>query len=757
MNSRRSRTLLVVLATWLAVSAAGMAQPAAQTDLVRGLVQDGDSGQPLPGATVRLRALQPGTSPLLTTTDQDGRFRYVGRFAGQFALEVSYVGYQTALDTLALGADAVVNLVIPLTPGALLGEVRVEATGGAAALVAGQQSIRPQDLARIPTPDLSGDLASYLQALPSVVAVGDRGGGLYVRGGTPPQNLVLMDGAIVFQPFHIVGFFSAFPQDLVANAEFFASGFGARYSGRTASVLDVTMREGNYQRYTGSGSLSPFLLSVQAEGPLAPGAVSVLGSARLSVLEQAAPLYGETLPLRFGDVFLKLARADAATGRCSATGLYTFDEGQIDPDDPDGDVFSWNNAALGARCLVLPQDTDYEMEVNAGVSYVGNAVGRSTRPGRSSSATVYHASLHLTRLSPRLRWDGGLFTRINDLSYELGGQFEGVGGANQRLFALGGYFETTWQPGFGLDVRPGLNVTTYLGDFPTSLEPRLRLTWKPWGVDGPTQFSAAGGVYRQTINGISDERDAGSVFLAWLPNPLGDGQTEALHAMVGVRQRVGPFTLVSEGYAKRLDDLAVPIWSAIARFTTALTPAEGSVYGLDARLEWRRGSTYAFVGYGLARTEYAIFQAPLTGGEVAEQTYNPPHDRRHQVNALLSFELGGFETSIRWQYGSGLPFTRPFGFDNVVPLFPLPDVSTAPGVPRVLYREPFNGRLPAYHRLDVSVSRTWPVGPGDLSLQAGAINVYDRANLFYFDIFTVRRVDQLPLLPFFGVKYELGG
>jgi hypothetical protein len=72
----------------------------------------------------------------------------------------------------------------------------------------------------------------------------------------------------------------------------------------------------------------------------------------------------------------------------------------------------------------------------------------------------------------------------------------------------------------------------------------------------------------------------------------------------------------------------------------------------------------------------------------------------------------------------------------------------------VLYRRPYGARLPAYHRLDVSVERAFPLGPGTLSVQAGAINLYDRANLFYFDIFTVRRVDQLPLLPFVGVKFE---
>ena len=85
---------------------------------------------------------------------------------------------------------------------------------------AGLQTVRAAGIRRIPAPDAGGDLASWLQSLPGVVALGDRGGQLFVRGGTPAQNLVLVDGLPVWQPFHIVGFFSAFPHDLVSTGDF---------------------------------------------------------------------------------------------------------------------------------------------------------------------------------------------------------------------------------------------------------------------------------------------------------------------------------------------------------------------------------------------------------------------------------------------------------------------------------------------------------------------------------------------------------
>lgn len=746
------RRCVILLALVLCATAAE-AQPSEVT--VRGFVTDADNGQSLPGANVTLRRLDTGARLRGAVTDADGLYQVPQVPPGRYVFRVTYVGYQTYVDTLALGEERLVQRSLALMEGERLGEIKIEAEGGAAQVEAGLQTIRPKDVARVPTPDVSGDLASYLQALPSVVAVGDRGGGLYVRGGTPPQNLVLMDGALVYQPFHIVGFFSAFSEDLVASTDFYAGGFGARYSGRISSVLDVTMREGNYERIEAAGSVSPFLLSVRAEGPVVPGTISAIGSVRASLIEQAAPVLGENLPLRFGDVFLKLTRA-GAQGRCSLSGLHTYDEGQIDADAPAGrrDVFRWRNTAVGGRCLVLPGDAPFSLEVLTGVSHVRNAVGTDETPERRSSATLANAEVHLAHVRDGLRLSGGLFTRADFLDYTLGGQFVGVQADESLLLASGGYVDVAAELG-GLELNPSVALTSYYGDYGVSLEPRLRLAWRPWGEDGPTQVSAAAGVYRQTVNGISDERDAGSVFLAWLPNPVGGGQAEALHAMVGVQQRVGPFRLAAEAYAKELRDIAVPIWSTIARFTTRLAPAEGTVRGLDLRLEAQAGPAYVFVGYGLARTEYNLEQPILEGeGVTAVQRYNPPHDRRHQVNALASFDIGRFTASVRWQYGSGLPFTQPYGFDTLVPLLPLPNVRTVYGIPRVLYRRPYNGRLPAYHRLDLSVERTFPLGAGALSVQGGVINLYDRANLFYFDIFTVRRVDQLPLLPFVGVKYE---
>ena len=728
-----------------------------QDATVQGLVSDQATGGPLPGANVVLRALGDTSAVRGAVTGRDGYYQIAGVRPDRYGVRVSFVGYVPFADTLGLAGDEVATLSVRLVPGAeALDEVVIETEGGAAQVEAGLQTVRPADLARIPTPDPSGDLAMYLQTIPGVVSVGDRGGQLFIRGGTPSQNLVLIDNMLVYQPFHIVGFFSAFPEDLVATADVYAGGFPSRYSGRISSVIDVQMREGNKQRVQGAASVSPFLVSARLEGPIRRGEVSLIGSVRRSVIERVGPgLLGRSLPLRFGDAMLKLHGAPKDNSRYSVTALHTYDRGRIDPERSD-DQFKWNNVVVSGRYLSFPTEVPILFEVNSGISYVKNAVGSAVRPERSSSALRVSSEVNLTRFVGESKVNGGFFARANWLGYTLGEQFQALRANTDLVISAGGYLDAELALGGGLSVNPGLAVGAYPFTYGLTLEPRLRALWKPGeGVTAP-EFSAAAGLYRQTVTGLRDERDAGSAFIAWVTSPFGRRQPRAFHALLGWQQPLAPWLRFSaEGYYKRLNSLAVPIWSTIARFTTTLAPANGDVYGADVRLEVQRRPLYVYASYGYAWTEYEAAQDNfgLWFGEPT-QRYHPPHDRRHQVNLVLSLDVGLFQTSARWQFGSGLPYTRPLGFDELIRLRPLPDVRRTYGTPRVLFERPYGGRLPTYHRLDLSAERAFRLPGSALTLQAGVINMYDRTNLFYFDIFSVRRVDQLPLIPNLSVKLE---
>ncbi len=725
---------------------------------VRGFVTDVERG-PLAGVNVALQRIE-GSVPVGrlrgAVTDAQGYYEVAGLSAGIFVARATFVGYVVGLDTLAV-ADGPTTWSPVLTAEAeALGEVVVQAEGGAADVSGGLQRIRPADLARVPTPDVAGDLATYLQSLPGVVTLGDRGGGLYVRGGTPSQNLVLIDGAPVYQPFHAIGFFSAFPEDLVGSVDFYAGGYGARYTGRVSSVIDVSVREGNYERVEAAGSVGPFVVAARGEGPIRRGSSSWLASARLSVIDALAPaLLGEEVPLRFADVLVKTSRADRSS-RCSATALFTHDRGALDPEADD--AFLWWNGVLTGRCVFAPPELAGRLDVSSSLSTVHNEIGPRRGAGdreRTSDATEARIAVDLTRPvgSARLRY--GLTASFYSTAYQLGETFARTREEADVVLGAAAYAEAEWAPGRTLAVTPGVAVTLRPYTFTLGLEPRLRVEWTPADDEGLT-VAAAGGLYRQSLVGIVDERDAGSPFIAWAGPPLDAPETTALHALLGGSAPVGQgVRLGAEAYVKTMRDLPVPIWSALAEFTTTLALADGVSYGADVRAEWARGPAYTYVAYGYGSTEYTAGQDNfgVWYGEPL-QRYAPPHDRHHQVQAAGQVRLGGVELGARWQYGSGLPYTRPFGFDTFVPPRGLPDVRTDPGARRVLFERPYNGRLPVYHRLDLSVGREVPLGRAALDLQVGLINTYGRDNVFYYDVFRARRVDQLPLVPYVSARYR---
>lgn len=159
-----------------------------------------------------------------------------------------------------------------------------------------------------------------------MVTSGDRGGELFIRGGTPAQNLILVDNIPVIKPFHISNLFSAFPQETISSAELYAGGFGAEYAGATSAVLDVNLRQGNMRRFEGSAAASPYMLSMRLEGPLKRDEQSLLFMGRTSMLERTAPtLIGQDVPLTFYDMTTRYS-VNWAEVVCSITGMHTYDQ-----------------------------------------------------------------------------------------------------------------------------------------------------------------------------------------------------------------------------------------------------------------------------------------------------------------------------------------------------------------------------------------------------------------------------------------------
>ena len=717
----------------------------AQQASILGIVADSGTGRPLEYVEVTLNT--GGPPAYRTLTDRNGFYQILGISAGTYTLRSRRVGYQghEQIITLAAGEQRRVSVRLEQTAVAL-GAIVVTAEHGAAVSDMGRQVVTPADVRLVPVPGGSGDLVTYLQTLPGVTTAGDRGGQLFVRGGTPAENLALVDGIPIYQPFHILGFFSVFPEDLVSSADFYSGGFGARYQGRTSSVLDVRLREGNPHGFRAMASVSPFITEALAEGPV-KGA-TLLASVRRSLVEETSgTLLGATQPLTFESQLFKVSTTYRTNDRCSALALRTADRGRLDPEEQESRV-TWNNLLFGVRCVTL-RPSGQLLEVHWGYTRSGSdAVARGSSRLHSSLFRMQH-DLHATGRIGLIPVEAGYEIYLEAMTYDVSELLSSGTQGNDDVWGASVYAEPTVRIGSRIEVRPGVALIALPR---AGVEPRLRVRWEPFGRSKGV-LEGALGVYRQNLVGISDLRDVSSVFVAWMKAPNGE-PLEALQGMLGWQQPLGGGLRWSvDGYYKRLTGIPATVWSAVAQFTTRLGRADGKTLGADVRVEYSSPHLSAFLGYGYSWTLYEASQREFTTWFAEPvQSYHPAHDRRHQINTILSLDLGDFTASARWQFGSGLPFTRPIGFDEAVDFArDLYKVETTLGTTRILLDKPFTGRLPLVHRLDLSLSRAFDVSFGQIHVQAGVINAYDRRNMFYYDLFTGRRLDQLPLAPYASV------
>ncbi|MXZ18891.1 MAG: TonB-dependent receptor plug domain-containing protein [Rhodothermaceae bacterium] len=750
MKSQRL-LLLILLSVWANATLG-------QTASIRGFVTDADDLEALAGVSVVLESDTGGLRG--GVTDSDGIYNLTRIAPGTYVLRFSFVGYIAWSDTLEFRAGQRLNLNVALqsTPG-VLEEMIVEAEieTGAAQVTAGLQTISPRDMDLLPTPDVSGDLASFLTTLPGVVTLGDRGGQYYIRGGEPSHNMTLIDGMQVYQPYHILGFYSAFPSDIIHRADIHTAGYGAPFTGRISSVIDIKSRNGDKRNYGGAASIAPFVSSAQIEGPLIYNKLSFLASARQSVVKQIAQHYvAQDMPYTFGDAFLKVHGQVGSNSQLSISGIYTNDRGTIglEAEDRILEEVGWRNAAVGVRYVVLPRALPFVAEIQLSYSFLKTNQGPTKDPVRWSRISGFQYAVHMNSFYERTQWKWGLYWRAPQVTAHLGGLFQDLDVGMSRRHKTGIYLE----PDFYITSKLRARVTAIAELFPgqlagrSNLEARFRAIWQ----HREHEVSLGAGWYHQEIFGLSDRRDATNIFTSWRSAPVED-LSRSIHALAGYRTSPYPWLELSlETYYKQLQDLFIAEWTAFPRFTSLLQRADGRAMGVELRAEIRRQKVYGYINYGLSSVRYTSKQPT---GELwfgsADLDFRPPHDRRHQLNVVATTRISDYDLSARWNFGSGRPFNHVYGFDGFLLLDRVKDLFTAPDNQRVIYGRPFRGLLPTYHRLDLSIERDFTFDAFMLTAQVGVINAYNRRNLFALDLFTAARNYQLPIVPIAGLKIDL--
>nr|NQU90010.1 TonB-dependent receptor [Bacteroidota bacterium] len=747
-------------------------QAVSQTASIRGFVYEKESGEPIIFTNVYLYKTTYGAA-----TDVNGYFAITKIPPGKYTLLVTYMGYDTLTKEVDLKAGTIQDEILNLEKSSvMLQTVNVSAERQAARTETRTSIVKvtPLEIRQIPSVGGQPDIAQYLQILPGVIFTGDQGGQLYIRGGSPIQNKVLLDGMVIYNPFHSIGMFSVFDTDILRNADIYTGGFNAEHGGRISSVMDITTRDGNKKKYSGKIGASTFGAKAMIEGPIKKqsddggGSSSFVLSVKNSYLEQSSKVFYEYvdkdgLPFNFLDLYGKVS-INAANG--SKVNLFGFNfTDQVNYKDISN--YSWDAAGGGANFVVIPGSSPVLMEgILAYSSYKMTLEEEFTRP-RTSSINGFNAGLNFTYFIGKDEMKYGLelngFKTNFQFSNSVGQKIQ----QEENTTEIAGYFKYKLTKGKFL-IEPGLRLQWYASLSDVSLEPRFAMKYN---ASKATRLKLAAGFYSQNLISARSDRDVVNLFYGFLSGPdnlpeefdgkeIKDKLQKAQHIIVGIEQDVTQYITVNlEVYYKNFSQLTNLNRNKIYDENTAPpdTPDEqkkdfivetGYADGIDFSLKYDYNRLYLWAAYSFAFVERYD----------GDSWYYPHYDRRHNVNFLASYTMGDrreWEVGMRWNFGTGFPFTQTQGYFEKL-LFSggiNANYLTENGDLGIQYAELNGGRLPTYHRMDFNVKRKFFLSENTLlEADLSVSNVYDRNNVFYVNRVTNSVVYQLPIMPSLGLS-----
>ena len=736
-----------------------------QNAIVRGNVIDRSTGENIPFANVYLEGTTKGTN-----TDINGFYSLNNVEAGEYKLVSTFIGFDTAYIDIKLGKNTIEYQNIYLDESSVeIDVVSISADRQTARteVKVSKVTVTSKQITALPSVGGEPDIAQYLQVLPGVISTGDQGGQLYIRGGSPVQNKILLDGLTIYNPFHSIGFFSVFETDLIKTADVYSGAFGAEYGGRISAIVDIQTRDGNKVKHGGFVSLSPFAAKALVEGPLTKfkenaSSSSFVFSAKRSLFDQTSQtLYSYAardpevgLPFSFQDLYGKLT---FKSQNGSSLNLFGFNF-QDEFNDPSIARIGWKNSGFGANFDLIPATSSIIMSGSIGFTNYDLGFIDEDADARSSSIRELGANLDFKFFGDNNEFSYGIDLRGITTDFSFLNPFQQTLNQRQSTTELSGYGKYRHVIG-NLVIEPSFRFMFYASQNTFSPEPRLGIKYN---ISDKLRFKAAAGMYSQNILSTSNERDVVNLFNGFLSgpteqvrgldgDPLSDKIQRSNHVVGGFEIDVtNNLQLNIEGYYKDFPRLIVVNRNKLTVTEADFLEEEGEAFGVDFSAKYQLPRLYVWATYSYG------FVNRFDG----EQTFPTVFDRRHNVNFLTTYNLddaGTWQASVRWNLGSGFPFTQTQGFYNLNQFFEgvSTDVNTAnPDEVGILFSQDRNGgRLPYYHRLDLSVTKTIEFSDRfSVDIIASLTNAYNRDNIFFFDRVEFERVDQLPWLPSLSVK-----
>ncbi len=750
----------------------------AQKGSVRGFVYEKETGEPVIFTNVILENTSFGSA-----TDVNGYYVITQVPEGNYTIRVTNLGYDTLRLPVVINKDQIIDKNLFLNKASYTLQM-VDITASKQEMRTETRTsvikITPKEIGQIPSIGGQADLAQYLQVLPGVIFTGDQGGQLYIRGGSPIQNKVLLDGMVIYNPFHSIGLFSVFDTDILRNVEVHTGGFGAEFGGRISSIMDLRTRDGNKKHLAGRVGASTFGANVMLEGPLKKqeegdvSSSSFILSFKNSYLEQSSDIFYKNvdstgLPFNYTDLYGKISINTNNGSKVNLFG-FNFDDQVNNYNSLD---FNWKATGGGANIIIVPGRSPVLLEGSVAYSNYSMSLSDATSKPRTSKINGFNMDLGFTYFIGKNEVKYGIellgfktdysFTNTNNVMVE---QVE-------NTTELGAFVKYKYNAG-KLILEPSFRLQWYASLSNISPEPRFAMKYN---VSDAFRLKLATGLYSQNLISARSDRDVVNLFYGFLSGPdnlpkefNGEEITHKLqkseHIILGFEYDIFPNATINlEGYYKNFSQLTNLNRNKIFEENTHPEEPEllkkdfiiekGDAEGIDFTFSYdkRRYSIWAVYSFAFVNRYFENVE-----GELIQ--YYPHYDRRHNVNLVGSLILGekfDWEFNVRWNFGTGFPFTKTAGyyellyFDDGINS----DYLSENGELGIIYGELNKGRLPTYHRLDFSVKKTFLLGSrSKLEANFSVTNIYDRSNIFYVDRYTNKEVYQLPLMPSFGLNYS---
>ena len=743
---------------------------------ISGIVKDKESGETLPFANVFVKDTNIGT-----TTNADGFFTLFDIPSETSTIQVQYLGYK--VETLVLTPEMVKDkITILLMPdNNQLDEVVVSNDSGQQIVKmnksVSQISLSPKKLASIPNLG-EKDIFRAIQLLPGVSGTNESSSGLYVRGGTPDQNLVLLDGFTVYHVDHFYGFFSAFNSGALKDIQLFKGGFPAEYGGRISSVMDLTGKTGNSNKLSLSAGLSLVSANLTVEIPIGEKANLLIAGRRSYTDILKSGLYnsifdlyndtdstnGNNLPNFYGfqqnqtqpsfyfyDLNTKFSykpsdkdiisvsvyngedNLDSSRENQNTFGSGT-EERTINSDIED--LLNWGNWGSSVRWARQWSDKLYTNVVGAYSNYfsqrkrindISIQLADSTNTNKSGLVednnlkdfTLRIHNEYKVNSKHSLEFGGQLTMNEVDYNYSLNDSITVIDQKDKGLLKTA-YLQDKWTPTEKLNIVGGIRATHFDVTDQIYYEPRLSVSYK---VNDKVKFKGAWGKYYQFVNRIvREDVTQGSRDFWLLANKENSPISFSQHFILGTSYEVDDWLFDVEFFEKEMTGLT----EFSLRFQSALGTdpndqlffeGTGISRGVDFLIQKKVGKYTGWLGYTLSEVVH-------TFPDLSNNPFYSLNDQRHEFKIVNVLKAGRWDLGATWVYGSGKPYTAPNGLYTITLLDGTETEYVSIGEKNGL-------RIDPYHRLDLSATYNFNLGSGKGEMGLSIFNLYNKTNTWY--------------------------